>query len=306
MPRDCPLVEITQKTIRGQFLLRPDGDFTEIFLGCLGRAQRLYPVKIMGVVCLSNHFHPLARVDPATGVSAFMCHLNSNLAKEVNRLRRTSGPVWARRFTMVPIGDEASQVERFKYLLSHGVKEHLVKRCRSWPGVHVAKHLIDQEELTGFWFDRTREYGEALRGKEHEKYDHARKETVEISPLPCKKDLSPEEYRQWVKTQVHEIETRYEAERQQEGREVLGARGVLKAKPFDSPKPKKKRPRPRVHAATKRVRLAFYEAYAMFVAAYREAAQKLRAGVKDVVFPEGCFPPAMPYVPYPDLAPRPP
>ena len=308
MPRDCPLVEVTQKTIRGRFLLRPSKDFNEIFLGCLGRAQRLYPVEIMGVVCLSNHYHLLLRVEPERCLSEFMWYLNTNLAKEVNRLRRTSGPLWARRFHHAPVVDEASQVKRFRYLLSHGVKEHLVKRCRHWPGVHLAKPLLDGErgKLHGFWFNRTREYNAKLRGEKPDKYDFAEEVTVELSKLPCMKDLSDEQYRRWVKEQVHDIETTCEAEREREGLEVLGAQQVRRADPFDVPKKMKKSPAPRVHAATKAARKAFYEAYSWFLAAYREAAEKLKAGVVDVVFPEGCFPPAMPYVPYEGLGPRPP
>ncbi|MFL6260879.1 MAG: hypothetical protein ACJ76Y_14315 [Thermoanaerobaculia bacterium] len=38
------------------------------------------------------------------------------------------------------------------------------------------------------------------------------------------------------------------------------------------------------------------DAYALFVAAYRAAAEKLRAGIRDVVFPQGSFPPPMPFV----------
>jgi hypothetical protein len=39
-----------------------------------------------------------------------------------------------------------------------------------------------------------------------------------------------------------------------------------------------------------------WNAYALFVAAYRDAAEKLRAGVRNVVFPIGSFPPALPFV----------
>ena len=41
---------------------------------------------------------------------------------------------------------------------------------------------------------------------------------------------------------------------------------------------------------------SFWNAYALFVAAYRTAAEKLRAGIRDVVFPQGSFPPALPFV----------
>ena len=72
-------------------------------------------------------------------------------------------------------------------------------------------------------------------------------------------------------------------EREREGRVVLGVRGVKAAKPFEAPKKTKKGPIPRVHATTKAARRAFFEAFSLFVAAYREAAQKLREGVRDVV-----------------------
>jgi hypothetical protein len=48
--------------------------------------------------------------------------------------------------------------------------------------------------------------------------------------------------------------------------------------------------------ATKAARLAFREMYALFVAAYREAAEKLRKGDRTACFPIGSFPPALPFV----------
>src|SRR3954464_11201076 len=56
----------------------------------------------------------------------------------------------------------------------------------------------------------------------------------------------------------------------------------LAQNPLRRPKKTKKSPAPAFHA------------YALFVAAYRDAAEKLRAGVRNVVFPDGCFPPALP------------
>jgi hypothetical protein len=40
-----------------------------------------------------------------------------------------------------------------------------------------------------------------------------------------------------------------------------------------------------------------WEAYGWFVAAFREAAEKLKAGDRNAAFPPGSFPPAMPFVP---------
>jgi len=46
---------------------------------------------------------------------------------------------------------------RLKYLLGHGVKEGLVARPQDWPGAHVVRALVQDEEVTDLWFDRTRE-----------------------------------------------------------------------------------------------------------------------------------------------------
>jgi len=39
------------------------------------------------------------------------------------------------------------------------------------------------------------------------------------------------------------------------------------------------------------------DAYRRFLGAYRQAAERLRTGALDVLFPEGAFPPALPYRP---------
>jgi hypothetical protein len=44
------------------------------------------------------------------------------------------------------------------------------------------------------------------------------------------------------------------------------------------------------------VRRELRDAYFWFVAAYRDAAEKLRAGQRDALFPVGCFPPPLPFV----------
>jgi len=71
---------------------------------------------------------------------------------------------------------------------------------------------------------------------------------------------------------------------------------VLKQHPHQRPNRPKKSYAPLVHAASRKVRLALYEGYRAFVAAYREAADRLRAGDRAVIFPAGSFPPALPFV----------
>jgi hypothetical protein len=52
----------------------------------------------------------------------------------------------------------------------------------------------------------------------------------------------------------------------------------------------------RFHAASRKIRRELYESYRHFLAAFRDAAARLRAGELAVVFPAGSFPPAAPWV----------
>jgi hypothetical protein len=80
------------------------------------------------------------------------------------------------------------------------------------------------------------------------------------------------------------------------GAEPLGPKAILAQHPHSRPKRIKKSPVPFVHAASRAMRQFLYESYALFVAAYRAAAEKLRAGDPSPGFPVGCFPPALPFV----------
>jgi hypothetical protein len=55
-------------------------------------------------------------------------------------------------------------------------------------------------------------------------------------------------------------------------------------------------PAPRFHAYTREAWFMLWEAYSWFVAAFRTAAAKLKAGDRAAPFPTGSFPPALPYV----------
>jgi Transposase and inactivated derivatives len=297
IPEGGSLVEVTCRTIQGRLLMRPSPQLNEIILGVLGRAQRLYSVEIVGYVFASNHYHLLLRVDTAERLSRFMGYFSGNLAREIARLTGWRDKVWSRRYEDVLItNEEVSQVGRLAYILSNGVKENLVARIEEWPGVHCARPLITGAAVEGVWFDRKLEYNARLRGKEPGPREFARTEDVVLTPLPCWSHLAPEAYRLRIAELVRQIEQSAAAARQDSGMEPLGADGVRAQDPETRPRKLKKSPAPFVHAATKSARKAIREAYASFVAAFREAAEKLRAGDRSAAFPIGSFPPRLPFV----------
>jgi hypothetical protein len=69
------LVEVTCRTIQGRLLLQPSPELREVIVGILGRAQRLYPVEVCGLVFLSNHFHLLLVVQDGKRLAGCVAHL---------------------------------------------------------------------------------------------------------------------------------------------------------------------------------------------------------------------------------------
>ncbi|HEX4964701.1 MAG TPA: transposase [Thermoanaerobaculia bacterium] len=297
VPHVRTLIAITCRTVQGRFLFRPGPQLNEIVLGVLGRAQRRYETTIAAFSVLSSHLHVLLVVDSARDASNFMRYTKSKLAREVNRLTGWRGPVFDRRYEMTVVTDEeAAQAGILKYVLAQSVKEDLVERVSEWPGVHCAGALIDGTPLEGHWFSRTQEFAARLRGEDFGRMRYATAETVTLSPIPCWARLSPEIYRARIVSLVESIETEAALARERTGASVLGAEAVLSRDPQHRPAFLARSPAPRVHAATKAARRAFYEIYAAFVSAFREASERLRAGDCNAPFPIGSFPPALPFV----------
>jgi len=297
VPEGGALIEVTCRTIHSRFLLRPGPMLNEIVIGVLGRAQRKYPTRVCGYVLASNHLHLVLDVDDAHQLSRFMRYVNSNLARKVGRLVGWRDKIWSRRYQAIVISpEEAAQIERLRYMLSHGVKENLVDRVDQWPGVHCAQSLLTGEPAVGYWFDQTQEYAARRRGEKFDRMKYATREILVLSPLPCWKPLSEEVRRQLVVEMIADIEAEAALRRRRSGSQVLGAAAVRGQHPFDRPARPKKSPAPLFHAASKRVRQELWTAYAWFVSAFREASAKFRSGDRMARFPAGSFPPALPFV----------
>ena len=305
IPEGGALVEVTCRTMQGRFLLKPSDELKSIIIGVLARAQRLYPVELHAFVFLSNHYHLLLSVDDAPRLARFMNFLNSNLAREAGRLHGWREKFWGRRYQAIVISqEEAAQIDRLRYLLSHGCKEGLVARPREWPGAHCVEALLEGLPLRGLWFDRTQEYAARARREEFDRFAYASPETVRLEPVPCWQHLPEERLRSRVAELVLQIETETADRHAKKETRPLGIIAVLAQNPHDKPLRSKKALAPAFHAASKAARRELVEAYRWFVGAYREAAEKLRQGDFKVGFPAGSFPPRLPVVVrIPDLAP---
>ena len=297
------LVEVTCRTVQGRFLLRPTPLIADLIRGALARAARLFPVELHAYCFLSNHFHLLLTVQGADRLAAFMNHLNSNLAREVGRQIRWREKFWGRRYQAILVSDEEqAQVERLLYILRHGCKEHLVRRPVDWPGASSTESLLTGKPIHGTWFDRTREYRLTSRGHVPRREEIAELESLELTPMPCWRDVSPELHRSRCAELVGLVEEETAQRVRASGREPLGRSRILRQDPFTRPNRPKKGPAPLVHAATNEVRRKMLCRYRSFVDAFCRAAARLRfdlAGRAEalLLFPPGSFPPPVRYIP---------
>ena len=293
------LVEVSCRCLQGRFLLRPGKLLNALIAGVLVLALRGTGISAHAFTVLSNHWHLLITV-PSTGALArAMRYFQGNVSKEAGRIHRWRGKLWASRYkASIVDSDEASQVARLRYVLSQGVKEGLVWAAADWPGVNSVRALLEGEPLKGNWIDRTRQWA-ARRRKGSDASDEAHSQQLELhlAPLPCWAHLPEDEWRARVADLVRSIEDEGRAKHAADGTRPLGPRRVRKAHPHHAPEKVAWSPQPRILARSPRRRQAIWEALSAVVAAYRDAADRLKQGNRSVRFPEGTFPPGLPYEP---------
>ena len=202
---------------------------------------------------------------------------------------------------MVISDEPQAQLERLKYLVAQATAAGLVESPLDWPGLNCAKAILEDEPLSGYWFNRSEEWEARRRGETYEKYDYATRYEIEPQPLPVLSHLSKKEYREVVAGLVREAEEEGAAKR--DGRMVLGAAKILAQDPHK-----------RLGGSTSPASKLFYadsaeelarlrEGFLDFLSRYRFAADRLRMtkdllGVRNPArdFPRGSFPPALPFV----------
>ena len=287
IPEGGSLVAVSQRCFQARFLLTPNRRVNKLLAGVVARAQELYGVEIIGLSALSNHLHFLLWVRDAEQLARFMNHVAGNVAREIGRLRGWTGSFWDERYAAVLVDEaEAAQIEQLRYLLAQGCKEDLVARPRDWPGLHAASQILMGRGLEGTWIDRSSlRAGSAQVTKQ-----------IQLSRLPCWRHLDQEEYRLRVRDLIRQIEDEASRRRRSAGTGVLGRRAAMRQDPFRRPRAPKRSRLPLVHAVSRVARRRIETAFRAFVAAYRQAAERLRRGARDAVFPAGSFPPPAPFV----------
>lgn len=296
------LTEITMKTFQARFLLTPSKLVNRLILGVLAMAQQKYEMTVCAVVVMSNHIHLLVVPKSEKQVMRFCQYVGSNLSREVGRVRGWFGGIFRRRYADIVVTHEvAAHVGRLEYLLSHGVKEGLVRRPQDWPGVHSVKALLGSLRMVGEWVDRTGLYEARRRSrrrgtrkaKRPRVADYTETKVLELSKLPAWKHLSDAEYKQAVSDLVDSILEKYEETRKSTPKD--GPRRVLAHDPEHRPARTKRSPKPVCHAATREERRKYHQLRREFVGAYLAASALVKAKSKEAFdfYPSGSFLPPL-------------
>lgn len=296
IPDGGALVEVTTRTIQGRFLLRPSREFNRLVVGVIARAKQRVPVRLHYFVVMSNHIHLLLSVENAKQLASFMEYVNGNIAKEAGRLHCWSGPFWSRRYQPIVVtAEDDVQLQRLRYLLSHGCKEGLVARPDLWPGASGLEALRFGGAIRGVWIDRTRQYRSRRHSRQAERETFVEDLELRLEPLPCWQGLSEKERRWRVGKLLKAIESETAEAHRRRGTRPAGRRFVRRQRPHDRPPTMTRSPASLVHAGCRETWIAFREGYRSFVSAYRDAVAALRSQGTSL-FPAGCFPPPLPFV----------
>ena len=115
------------------------------------------------------------------------------------------------------------------------------------------------------------------------------------TPLPCLANLGATHHRELIEGLIEKLVAEAAANREENGSMVLGAARLQKQNPHTQPNRIKKSPAPRFHAFSVAVLKALRDTHSAFAAAFRAASERLQSGDREVLFPKGCFPPALPF-----------
>jgi REP element-mobilizing transposase RayT len=279
---------VTARCAQARHLMRPAHETNGVLGGVLARGARSFDVEVYAFAFQSNHLHLLVRA-PRGNLSKFMQFVLANVAKKVGWLVRWGGTFWERRYSAEPVLDAEALIGRLRYILSQGVKDGLVRRCREWPGLSCLRMLVRGSRKSFLWFAWSKRWtsrnDQASKDRFHPRW--AERETLQLAALPQWAHLSQKHRARRVLELVRSVEREAEVVHER----VLGKAGVLAQHPHHRPARPERSPRPHCHATLASTRRAFIEHYRAYVASFRSASLRWRRGELGAEFPLGAVRP---------------
>ncbi|MEW5738555.1 MAG: transposase [Myxococcota bacterium] len=285
---------ITCRTFQARKLMAPSSPLVrEVCGGVLAKAVSVSGVRLHAYVFLSNHLHLIVHAR-GQRIAAFMKYLLGNLSKKLGPLCEPHwwGGFWERRYSAIPILDEAALEDRLRYVIAHGVKEGLVAHASDWEGLHCVQQLEDEKPRVFRWYNWTkrwnsrRQKGEAVEPAVSRYDDEAsEKVSLELEPLPHWASEDAPKRQRRMRALVAEVERAVAPRGQPLGVEAIRSQST-------EPCWRRKRtPRPLCHASDAGARAHYRALYRAFCEEFRSAARRWLAGDRTPIFPPGSFRP---------------
>lgn len=263
---------VTDRCDEERFLLRPDAEVNAIVRRALHDAIEATGVGVLAVCVMGNHWHMVLRAaDDPGSLPAFMQRLKSEVAIAVNRYRERQGGFWADRYHAQPILDDASLIERILYTLTNPVAAGIAAVASEYPGLSSLEANVGLRAACG-------------------------ELEVPIELPPQWATLSAEELgvrRASLRAELRRREGAIKTERIERRLPRPKTSRCLDVDPFERPPRPDRHRAPSCFAATFEVSDHFRKVRRAFVEAFMAASDAFRAGVLDVMFPAGAFPPRL-------------
>jgi hypothetical protein len=288
-----------QRTVDRQFLFKPDPTIRNIIGACAGRALRKYPVKLFWLDFNINHKQagraPLSN-DPEhiQNLVRFDQLFNSLLARELNRHHHREGALYSTRNRSQECIDDPSLEQQLLYAVTNVVKDGLVDRVAHWKGVSSYQQLATGERDRYRYINWSRWWAAGGRRSKRSPEEFVEWVEVELSPLPSWEGMKPAQRQAHFRRLVRQLEQELRAQREREGRRVMGPRKLARVDPRGRPLERKPRtPQPLCHASTAAGRRQYEQDWREFLREYYAASARYRSGEWEVEFPAGTFRPPL-------------
>lgn len=180
------LVEVVCRMLGGRGVYPRGARRGALLVAILARAQRRTGMRVCAVVPLSDRCCLLLRPLDADQLALFMAHVDSNIARAVGRQRGVWDRSCRRRAAEVVIRHDAgAQEQRLRHLLTRGLREGRGTSSRRGPAADLRRAAASRATVRGVWVEPAARRGAFWRASAPAHRNRARRELLELSPLPA-------------------------------------------------------------------------------------------------------------------------
>ncbi|MDQ3031695.1 MAG: transposase [Myxococcota bacterium] len=276
---------ITRRALRRHCLFAPDPRITQLFVFALAWCAQMFGVEIHAAILMSTHEH-LVVTDVRGVLPMFLQMFHRLVALATKVVRKWEGPVWDHEPpSIVELVTPEAVIQEIGYAIANPAAAGLVERARDWPGVttlveQLAGGVLVAARPTFFFSASNPQWGERA--------------SVTLTLPPMLEELyTPESFREAVAAEVERIELEAKAAQREKGRAFAGPKRCERISPYRRMKGYEPiRDRNPVIAAGRGQSATRIEAIRLlrtFRAAYRDALDRWRTGLREVVFPAGTW-----------------